>query len=217
VLLDDDQPIGLGMIAARGNHSRLAAMGIAKDWRNKGTGTWLMETLMSEARQRGDVKMWLEVIFQNDPAVHVYEKFGFKKVRQLFGFVAKEPAGKADDAFRSCDINLLIEKAEGYSLPDLPWQADVEMIRHNAESTFGFRLNDSYVATTNPEGEQAVIRILISEKQDEAEFLMRALFAAHPGKTWHVPAIFPEEQAPTFENAGMEKQEISQWQMVADL
>lgn len=217
VLLDDDQAIGLGMISKRGESCRLAAMGIARDWRNRGTGNWLLEYLMDEARRRGEKKMWLEVIFQNDPAVHLYEKFGFKKVRQLFGFVAKEPAGKTNDAFESCNIHLLIEKAEQDCLPDLPWQVDVEAVRKNAESTFGFQLYDSYVATSNPEGEQVVIRILVSKKQDEAENLLCALFATHPGKVWHVPAIFPEEQASIFESVGMEKQEISQWQMVVEL
>lgn len=217
VLMEGDQPIGLGLIAVRGKNSRLAAMGIAKDWRNRGAGQWLLEGLMTEARQRGNVRMWLEVISKNEPAVHLYEKFGFKKVRQLFGFIAKAPAGKTDRSFEACDIDRLIEKAEQYSLPDLPWQADVEAIRHNAGSTFGFRLNDSYIATTNLEGEQVLIRILASEKQDVAERLLQALFAAHPGKTWRIPAIFPEEQAPIFENAGMEKQEISQWQMIAEL
>ena len=38
VLLDDDQAIGLGMTSKRGNTSRLAAMSIAKNWRNKGAG-----------------------------------------------------------------------------------------------------------------------------------------------------------------------------------
>ena len=217
VLVDDDQTIGLGMIAKRGESSRLAAMGIARDWRNRGAGTWLLKYLMNEANQRGEKKMGLEVIFQNEPAVHLYEKFGFKKIRQLFGFLAKEPAGKADDAFETCDIHLLIENAKLDCLPNLPWQVDVEAVRHNAETTFGFRLNDSYIATTNPEGEQVFIRILVSKQQNEAQKLLNALFAAHPGKTWHVPAIFPEEQAPIFENVGMEKQEISQWQMLAGL
>ena len=217
VLLNEDQPIGLGLVASRGDISRLGAMGIVKGWRSRGAGTWLVEKLMDEARRRGERRMWLEVIVQNEPAAHVYQKFGFKKIRQLFGFIAKEPAGRPGGGLEACEIELVIQKAEQYSLPDLPWQADVEALKQNAETSFGYRLNDSYIAVSNPENEHIAIRILVSGNQGEAENLLNALFAAHPGKTWHVPAVFPEEQASIFENVGMEKQEISQWQMVAGL
>ena len=219
ILLHDNQPIGLGMISSRGDVSRLAAMGIAKDWRSRGAGTWLVEKLIDEARGRGESKMWLEVIVQNEPAVHIYKKSGFKTVRQLFGYLAKEPAGKPGGRLEACEIDLVIQKAEEYSLPDLPWQVDVESLRQNAETSFGYRLDGSYIAVTNPENEHIAVRILASENawQDGEERLLKALFAAHPGKIWHVPAIFPEEQAPVFEHAGMTREEISQWQMVADL
>lgn len=217
VLLNENQPIGLGLIGLRGNVSRLGAMGIIKDWRSRGAGTLLVEKLMDEARGRGEKQMWLEVIVQNEPALHIYKKFGFKKIRQLFGFIAKEPAGRPGGGLEACEIELVIQKAGQYSLPDLPWQADVEALKQNAETSFGYRLNDSYIAVTNPENEHIAIRILVSDNDGEAENLLNVLFAAHPGKTWHVPAVFPEEQAPIFESVGMEKQEISQWQMVADI
>ena len=217
VLLQDDLTVGSGLITSRGQASRLGAMGIIKSLRNHGAGTWLLERLMDEARQRGEIHMGLEVIVQNEPAVHLYEKFGFRKVRQLFGFTGKEPVGVADPDFLVCTLKMLTEQAERSAIPDLPWQVDVEAVRQNPDTTFCFQLNNSFIATTNPEGEQVFLRILVSEDQIEAENLLRALFANYPGRTWHVPAIFPEEQAPIFENVGMETQEISQWQMLADL
>jgi ribosomal protein S18 acetylase RimI-like enzyme len=219
VLLNDDQPIGLGLISSRDDVSRLGAMGIVKDWRSRGAGTWLVEQLMDEARGRNEKQMLLEVIVQNEPAVHIYKKFGFKTIRQLFGFVAKEPAGKLEGELGACKIDLVIEKAEQFSLPNLPWQADVEALRRVAGSSFGYYLNGSYVAITNHENEHIAIRILVSKNafQGGEEHLLNTLFATFPGKTWHVPAVFPEEQAPIFENVGMTREEISQWQMVADL
>jgi hypothetical protein len=41
--------------------------------------------------------------------------------------------------------------------------------------------------------------------------------AHHAGKTWHVPAIFPEEFGNVFERAGFEKENLSQWQMKLSL
>jgi hypothetical protein len=43
--------------------------------------------------------------------------------------------------------------------------------------------------------------------------MLKTLIANHPGKTWHVPAILPEEVAKVYERAGFEREELSQWQM----
>jgi hypothetical protein len=43
--------------------------------------------------------------------------------------------------------------------------------------------------------------------------LLHALFARFPNKTWHVSAIFPEEMSFIFEQAGMQREELTQWQM----
>jgi hypothetical protein len=47
--------------------------------------------------------------------------------------------------------------------------------------------------------------------------LLRALFAKYPNKTWHVPAIFPEEMTGFFEKAGFEKEDLGQFQMKLEL
>ena len=77
-------------------------------------------------------------------------------------------------------------------------------------------LDKSYVVISDPEREHIAIRLLLSEDSGEVA-LLKALFAKYPGKIWHVPAIFPEEQAPIFEHVGMQQDDISQWQMVIDL
>jgi hypothetical protein len=41
--------------------------------------------------------------------------------------------------------------------------------------------------------------------------------AHYAGKTWHVPAIWPEEFGPLFERAGFQREELSQWQMKLSL
>jgi hypothetical protein len=50
VLMKDDQPVGLALIARRGWTSRLAAMGITSNARSGGVGTWAMEQLIEEAK-----------------------------------------------------------------------------------------------------------------------------------------------------------------------
>jgi hypothetical protein len=43
--------------------------------------------------------------------------------------------------------------------------------------------------------------------------MLKSLIANHAAKTWHVPAVFPEEFEKVFERAGFEKEKLSQWQM----
>jgi len=47
--------------------------------------------------------------------------------------------------------------------------------------------------------------------------MLKSVIANHAGKTWHVPAIFPEEFGKIFERAGFEREELSQWQMRLEL
>lgn len=216
IVLQGNEPVGIGLIAKRGDVSRLAAMGIVKELRGEGAGTWLVDALLKEARARGEKTMLLEVIYENHAAVHIYEKFGFEKLRRLYGFMIGNPAGEPDEGLGGCSLDLVLEKATEYAVPNLPWQVDAETLRKNPGGAFGFSLGKSYIVISDPEREHAVIRLLLSEDGNEAA-LLKALFAKYPEKIWHVPAIFPEEQAEIFENVGMQKDDISQWQMVVDL
>jgi hypothetical protein len=43
--------------------------------------------------------------------------------------------------------------------------------------------------------------------------MLKSLISLHNGKTWHVPAILPEELGKVYESAGFMKEKLSQWQM----
>ena len=45
--------------------------------------------------------------------------------------------------------------------------------------------------------------------------ILRQVIAQFPGKTWHVPAVYPEEFSRTFQQAGFEPESLTQWQMKA--
>jgi hypothetical protein len=73
------------------------------------------------------------------------------------------------------------------------------------------------VVVSNPHAEHVVIWSLLVEAQARGQQLsidlLKSLIAHHPGQTWHVPAIFPEEFGKIFDRAGFEKEELTQWQM----
>ena len=66
ILLANEEPAGLALIARRENTSRLGGFGIISEFRGQGAGTWFTQQLLAEAQQRGEAKMFLEVITQNE-------------------------------------------------------------------------------------------------------------------------------------------------------
>ena len=217
VFLKDEEPIGVALIARRGWTSRLAAMGIVSNARNSGAGTWAMQNLIEEARLRGDKEMLLEVIEQNTAGVKLYQKVGFKIVRRLLGYRLENPQAESGDELIEIDIRELARLVTYYGMPDLPWQLSGASIMQHTPPARAFRVGEAYCLISNPDAEHvAISSVLINagaQQPDFGEALMRALFARFPNKTWHVSAIYPEEVCGMFEQAGMQRETISQWQM----
>ncbi len=219
VLLADEQPCGIALIARREalHASRLAAMGIARELRGKGAGSWFMEVLIHEARQRNDHEMVLEVIEQNEPAVKLYRKAGFRAVRRLVGFIRTEARENGSCVLYKIELREMGRLVSQYGLPDLPWQLSGESIAQLNPPACAYRKGPAYIAVSNIEAEQVVIWSLLVEQEMRGyglgADLLRSVIANFAGRTWHVPAIFPEECGLVFERAGFEREELSQWQM----
>jgi ribosomal protein S18 acetylase RimI-like enzyme len=219
VLIVDDQPCGIALIARRGWTSRLAAMGIAKEIRGQGAGSWFMDELIEEARQRGDHEMVLEVIEQNEPAVKLYRKSGFEIIRRLLGFIrtSKEAEENERSDLYDMDLREMGRLISQYGLPDLPWQLSGESIAQLTPPASAYGKGQAYVAVSNPDAEHIVIWSLLVEQDGRGNGLgtdmLKSVIANHAGRTWHVPAVSPEEFGKVFERAGFEREELSQWQM----
>jgi hypothetical protein len=217
ILHRDDEPIGVALIARRGWTSRLAAMGIVSSARNGGAGTWAMEQLIEEARARGDQEMLLEVITQNTAGVKLYEKVGFKKIRKLLGYKLENPQVESVEELQEVDIQEAAKMVTAYGLKDLPWQISGISIAHHTPPSRAFVLNGAYCVISNPQVEHVSISSVLAPagvgEAGPGAALIRALFARFPGKTWHVSPIYPEEMAPLFEQVGMQREDLSQWQM----
>jgi len=221
ILLKDNIPVGVALIARRGWTSRLAAMGIVADARNSGAGSWMMEKLIVEARARGEKEMFLEVIEQNAPAVHLYQKFGFETVRRLLGFKIENPQAESDDALEEIDVREMGRLISVCGLRDLPWQISAETIALHTPPTRSYKLGDAYLMMTNPEAARVVIwSVLVkadARRAGQAPRVIRAAFSRFPNKTWHIPALCPEQIGALFEKMGMMREELSQFQMTLKL
>ena len=225
VLLVDNKPSGIALIAPRGARrvSRLAAMGIAKEIRGKGAGSWFMKGLIDEACKRDDKEMVLEVIEQNEPAVRLYQNYGFESVRRLVGYTCrgKDAIENKKDELLQIDLREMSRLISQYGLPDLPWQLSGESLVQIKPSVHAYRVEQAYIVTSNPEAEHVVIWSLLVEPEARghglASKMLKHIVANYAGKTWHVPALCPEELGKVFERAGFEKEALSQWQMKRDL
>jgi predicted GNAT family acetyltransferase len=84
-----------------------------------------------------------------------------------------------------------------------------------------YRDGQSYIVISNPETEHVVIWSLLVEPESRgrglASEMLKRVIVNYKGKTWHVPALCPEEFAIVFERADFEKEKLSQWQMKLEL
>jgi ribosomal protein S18 acetylase RimI-like enzyme len=217
VVIKDDEPIGIALIARRGWTSRLAAMGIVSHARSGGAGTWAMRNLIEQARSRNEKEMVLEVIEQNTAGVKLYQKIGFQTIRRLLGYKFENPRVESAGELTEIDIRELARLVAYHGLKDLPWQLSGATIMQHTPPSRAFRLNDAYCLISNPEAEKVAIwSVLVKARSRGAGLspvLMRAVFSRFPNKTWHVPALYPEEICAVFDQVGMKREEISQLQM----
>ena len=217
VLLFDNQPSGIALIARRGWTSRLAAMGVAMEVRGKGFGTKFMEQLILEARNRNDREMVLEVIEKNEPAVRMYQKCEFETVRRLISLIHRDSQQEVRSGLQEIDLREMGWLILHHGIKDLPWQLSGETISLLSPPTRAYKRGEAYIAISNPDAEHVVVWSLLVETQARGKGLsaeiLETIISNHADKIWHVPAICPEEFGRVFEHAGFQREELSQWQM----
>ena len=58
----------------------ISAFFVKEEFRNSHIGSKLLEYLIDYAEKQGMINITLEVRCDNDPAIHIYKKYGFKEV-----------------------------------------------------------------------------------------------------------------------------------------
>lgn len=216
VALSDDVPAGIAMLARRGWSVRVALMGVTTEFQNKGVGRWLLAQITDAARENGDKILTLEVIEQNPRAVHLYESCGYRKLRRLMGYTGENVTGESADLTR-IDSAESARRVVAWQADDLPWQLSGESVVTFGPPMIGYRMGGCYAVISNPDADNVAIWGLAvppeQQRQGLATRLVSALIAAHPGITWHVAPICPEEYGAIFTQNGFTTKEINQFQM----
>jgi GNAT superfamily N-acetyltransferase len=79
----DGETVGLGNLGVRGEDAWIGGVGVVLSARRSGVGEALMRGLHDQARERGILRVWLEVIVENTGAFALYEKLGYRTVRDV--------------------------------------------------------------------------------------------------------------------------------------
>lgn len=220
----DGSPIGAMLVGRRGGCSRVATMSILPDYRGTGAGSYILNILIRDARQRGEHSLVLEVIEQNEPALYLYQKFGFAKVRRLVGYVkeAEEKAkAKASVPLQEIEMTELARHVLCHGPADLPWQISGETLCNFNLPQCAYKLDSAYLALSDPSQNEIAIHSLLvlpdARGMGQAKRILESAMAQFKNKKWKVPAVCPEEFGWFFAKMGFMQEEITQFQMQLDL
>ncbi len=128
VAMRDGEPVGFGNLGVRGDQAWIGGVGVIVRARRQGIGELLMRALHEEAAARGVASVWLEVMEQNEAAYRLYEKLGYRLVREVevWSLPEASPAGSAREvpaAEAHARVRELQHERE-------PWQRADGTLRH---------------------------------------------------------------------------------------
>jgi GNAT superfamily N-acetyltransferase len=83
VAFRDGEPVGLGNLGVRHEDGWIGGVGVVTAARRSGIGEALMRALHEQAMERGIRRVWLEVIVENTGAFALYQKLGYRTVRDV--------------------------------------------------------------------------------------------------------------------------------------
>lgn len=73
------EPIGFAMSRRTGDEEELLLIAVTPEWRHFGAGSSLLTQVIENAQDAGVARLFLEMR-SNNPASHLYHKFGFRQV-----------------------------------------------------------------------------------------------------------------------------------------
>lgn len=88
--MDGDNVVGIGNIMGNGRmrigHQARLAISVRKDYWGQGVGSRIMQSLIDFVKERSIEVITLEVYHDNESAIKLYQKFGFKEIGYFKNF-----------------------------------------------------------------------------------------------------------------------------------
>ena len=176
----EGEPVGLGNLGVRGDDGWIGGVGVVPAARRGGVGEALMRALHEQAEERGLRRVWLEVIVENTGAFALYEKLGYRTVRDVE--VWSLPAA-LDDEIAVQEVTAAEAHARIRELRSWrePWQRADETLAHYVDAR-GLAHDDA-AAVFRPGATVQLVQLA-----GPAEPLLRALRRLGPVSMLNLPA-----------------------------
>lgn len=189
----DGAAVGLGNLGVRGEDAWIGGVGVVPAARRSGVGEALMRALHELARERGVRRIWLEVIVENTGAFALYEKLGYRTVRDVEVWslpLSVSEQSEAEDVSAD-DAHARIRELRAAREP---WQRADETLAHYADAR-GL-VSDGGAAVYRQPGEN----VQLIQIAGAAEPLLRALRILGPVSVLNLPEDDPA--APVLRDLG---------------
>ena len=164
----DGVAIGLGNLGVRGEDGWIGGVGVVPAERRSGVGEALMRALHEQARERGVRRVWLEVIVENTGAFALYEKLGYRTVRDVEVWTLPVFAAQRTEA-EDASSEVAHARIRELRAEREPWQRADETLAHYVDAR-GL-VTDSGAAVYRQSGEN----VQLVQIAGEAEPLLRTL------------------------------------------
>jgi GNAT superfamily N-acetyltransferase len=164
VATDAGADVGLCMLAVRGADAWIGGVGVIVGRRGEGIGEQLMRAAEENARARGVERLWLEVLVQNEPAIRLYEKLRFRRIRGLELWSLEQKL-----VFQKHKVpSVPVADALGRSEARLPWQRANATVSNLADAHALAGDHGSLIYRTTSEGTASLLQV---EADDEDAIL----------------------------------------------
>lgn len=209
------------LIARRGWTARVAAMAVAPPFRRLGLGFRAMKSAVEDATQRGDRRLVLEVIEQNEAAIRLYESVGMSRCRRLVGYRREADSGKRTGIVEVDPLQAARALSQ-FVQDDLIWDLTPETLSSYAAPTKAYTIDErGYVIATGREAGVVVWSLFVDpghRREGLGRRLIDGLAETTGGKPLLTPVAVPDTVAPGFFRAcGFTENPISQFEMVLGL
>jgi ribosomal protein S18 acetylase RimI-like enzyme len=128
----DVEPVAFALAARRGTEAWIGGMGVAPPYRRSGLGARVLTATIEAVAAEGADAVWLEVLEGNAPALALYERLGFERVRHLDVWSLPPDAERDAAPHRALDVDVDAAHAwiAGHRSGREPWQrADASIVR----------------------------------------------------------------------------------------
>ena len=177
---------------------RLGTMGAVPEARGSGAAVQLLQDFIQRGREAGLAAVELEVFARNTRALRLYQRHGFVEQHALQGWQSPSPtiaAGQPlDDGVRAevaaADALAWLATAEA-TVPDLPLQVGPAVVGALTVPWTAWRRGTAQLVFSGEEAAGVIVRSLVDldPAQADAQALVQALLARHPGAKVSVPPL----------------------------